>query len=91
MAKCDGCGIVLPRPHLAYCPDRPSVNGKAAEVLEEPDEDTIAVAADGFRLTDAGNALRLVDLCPGCFRFAHAWGGGSCTPAPAGRSTRTTP
>jgi putative DNA primase/helicase len=36
--------------------------------------DTAAVAPDGYRLTDAGNARRLVDLCPGCFRYAHAWG-----------------
>jgi putative DNA primase/helicase len=49
----------------------PSANGDAA--AEEP-EDTAAVAADGHRLTDTGNASRLVALCPGCFKFAHAWG-----------------
>lgn len=35
--------------------------------------DTAAIAPDGYRLTDAGNSRRLVDLCPGCFKYAHAW------------------
>ena len=41
------------------------------EAKERRDE---ALAPDGYRLTDAGNARRLVDLCPGCFKYAHAWG-----------------
>jgi putative DNA primase/helicase len=38
------------------------------------DEDTVAVAPDGYRLTDTGNASRLIALCPDCFHYAHAWG-----------------
>jgi putative DNA primase/helicase len=40
---------------------------------DDDDEDTIAVAPDGYRYTDKGNADRLVAICPGCFRHAHAW------------------
>ena len=36
--------------------------------------DNMAVAPDGFRLTDAGNAQRLVTLADGMSRYAHAWG-----------------
>jgi putative DNA primase/helicase len=46
-----------------------------ARLKEQDDEaDTAAIAPDGYRLTDSGNALRLVHFCPGCFRYAHAWG-----------------
>jgi hypothetical protein len=31
-------------------------------------------AADGHRLTDAGNAARLVELAGGKLRYVHAWG-----------------
>jgi putative DNA primase/helicase len=48
--------------------DEPGPNG------QDDDDDSVAVAADGYRLTDTGNAARLVDLCPGCFKYAHAWG-----------------
>ncbi len=42
---------------------------------DAPDqEDSVVVAPDGFRLTDAGNAQRLVKLANGQLRYVHAWG-----------------
>jgi putative DNA primase/helicase len=34
----------------------------------------VAIAVDGYRLTDTGNAQRLVDLADGHLRFVQAWG-----------------
>jgi putative DNA primase/helicase len=47
--------------------------------VSEPDHedvagDDLAVAPDGLRLTDAGNARRLIGLAGGKVRYAHAWG-----------------
>ncbi|MEQ1698905.1 MAG: bifunctional DNA primase/polymerase [Ilumatobacteraceae bacterium] len=38
------------------------------------DDEAVAVAFDGYRLTEAGNALRLVELGAGRLRYVHAWG-----------------
>ena len=43
-------------------------------VTEEPEKsDQIAVASDGYRLTDAGNAQRFIDEASGRVRFVHEW------------------
>jgi hypothetical protein len=42
-------------------------------VCEPSDHVTDYVAADGHRLSDTGNAARLVDLLDGRARFVHAW------------------
>ena len=56
-----------------------AATAEALDALPDPREDedegeSVAVAPDGFRLTDAGNARRLIDLADGTVRFAHAWG-----------------
>jgi len=50
-----------------------SRNGHEASDTDEA-EDTTAVAADGHRLTDTGNAARLVAIFDGKARYVHAWG-----------------
>jgi hypothetical protein len=50
-------------------------NGVASRGSDrDPIPDDEAVAPDGFRLTDAGNASRLVNVADGRLRYVHAWG-----------------
>jgi len=42
--------------------------------VENDDVSEMALAPDGFRLTDVGNAERFIQLSGGRVRYAHAWG-----------------
>jgi putative DNA primase/helicase len=50
----------------------PKVDTATGEIFD--DEDTALVMADGYRLTDAGNASRLIDKAGGRIRYVHEWG-----------------
>lgn len=51
------------------------LTGDDAAAADAPtDGDDAAAASDGYRLTDAGNALRLVAFAAGHLRYVHAWG-----------------
>jgi putative DNA primase/helicase len=53
----------------------PNVDPDTGEIHDDDDDvDDVLVAFDGCRLTEAGNALRLVDLAAGKLRYVHAWG-----------------
>jgi putative DNA primase/helicase len=45
----------------------------SVEAVQNDDADDVATMADGFRATDAGNALRLIALANGRVRYVHAW------------------
>lgn len=50
---------------------------RGREVPNEPEEDDappVGLCPDGYRLTDAGNAGRLIAGADGRLRFVHAWG-----------------
>ena len=44
------------------------------EPLEEDESENVAVAPDGLRLTDAGNAQRFIKVMSGQVRYVHQWG-----------------
>ena len=51
------------------CP--PSVDPETGEIV---DSDDVGVAFDGYRLTESGNASRLIDIANGRLRYVHKWG-----------------
>jgi putative DNA primase/helicase len=70
-----GASVVEERPRIERVCEPDDLVELSEPVLTDDDgADTIAAAPDGYRLTDSGNAARLVEVADGRLRYVHTWG-----------------
>ena len=61
---------------IRLCSDLGEMSASVSVILHPDDDDEaakIAVAPDGYRLTDAGNAQRFIDMANGQVRWVREW------------------